>query len=162
MLLSKLLQLKNLLLILSLMVGAVCPAKSEIGIVITSPMEVTPGTQAAQLKNVKPTQLPRLTPGQYKKLTGKNLSIKEIIRLKKLQAKMKKKFEPAGEPTVPKVAYVLLAIFSLAWIVMGISDKWSGENWWLNLLLALLCWIPGFIHSMIKMKDYYPEKLEET
>jgi uncharacterized membrane protein YqaE (UPF0057 family) len=37
---------------------------------------------------------------------------------------------------------------------MGIKDDWSGNNWWLNLLLYCLCGIPGIIHSFIKMKEY--------
>jgi uncharacterized membrane protein YqaE (UPF0057 family) len=34
-------------------------------------------------------------------------------------------------------------------------DDWTGNTWVVNLILSFLCWLPGFIHALIKMKDYY-------
>jgi uncharacterized membrane protein YqaE (UPF0057 family) len=54
----------------------------------------------------------------------------------------------------PTVLYVVLSILPLAWILMGVQDDWQGNNWWVNLILYIIMWLPGFIHSMVKMKEY--------
>ena len=108
-------------------------------------------------KKISPSDFIKLTPSSYKELTGKNLNLKQVVQLKIAQAKFKKQLRNNDGENIPKVAYVLLAIFGYAWIVMGLKDDWKGDNWWLNLILYLLCWLPGFVHAMIKMKEYYPE-----
>jgi uncharacterized membrane protein YqaE (UPF0057 family) len=69
--------------------------------------------------------------------------------------KLSKAMSKADNADIPKGLYIVLAIFGLAWIGMGVMDDWSGNNWWVNLILTLLFWLPGFIHALIKMKDYY-------
>lgn len=105
-----------------------------------------------------------LTPSDYKKITGHKLGLKKSIALKIAQKKVKKEIRQAkknnGEITtagdgITKGVYILLAIFGLAWLAMGIKSDWDGSDWIVNLLLTFLCWLPGFIHAMIKMKDYY-------
>lgn len=75
------------------------------------------------------------------------------VNSKKLEKAMK--HSKADNSSIPKGLYIVLAIFGLAWIAMGVMDNWSGNNWWVNLILTLLFWLPGFIHALIKMKDYY-------
>ena len=96
----------------------------------------------------------KLTPSEYHKLTGKKLTLKETLKLKAAQKLLKKQMNKGGDG-LPKGVYILLAIFGLAWIAMGVKDDWNGNNWWVNLILTLLCWIPGFIHALVKMKEYY-------
>ena len=114
-----------------------------------------------------------LTPRAIKEATGKKLSLKEIIQLKTAQKAMKKGLAKGGEEDMPKWLYIVLAIFGLAWIIMGIRDDWGGSNWWVNLILVVLgsaiiavvgifcplLWglitVPGLIHALIKMKEYY-------
>ncbi|MBK9337016.1 MAG: YqaE/Pmp3 family membrane protein [Lewinellaceae bacterium] len=38
---------------------------------------------------------------------------------------------------------------------MGVKSDWEGSDWIVNLILVVLCWLPGLIHALIKMKDYY-------
>jgi uncharacterized membrane protein YqaE (UPF0057 family) len=94
-----------------------------------------------------------LTPKKYKELTGKKLSLKETLQLKVAQKFVKKKLKHGGE--MSKGLYILLAFLGLAWIAMGVMDDWSGNTWVVNLILSFLCWLPGFIHALVKMKDYY-------
>lgn len=94
-----------------------------------------------------------LTPSKYKALTGNKLTIKEALALKAAQKAFKKQQQRAGD--IPKGLYIVGAIFGFAWLLMGIMDDWEGKNWWVNLILAFLCWIPGVIHAFIKMKEYY-------
>jgi uncharacterized membrane protein YqaE (UPF0057 family) len=94
-----------------------------------------------------------LTPKKYKEMTGQKLGLKKALQLKAAQKIVKKKMG-AGED-IPKGLYIVLAIFGWAWLAMGLMDNWEGQNWWLNLILVILCYIPGLIHALIKMKDYY-------
>lgn len=96
-----------------------------------------------------------LTPAKIQEMTGKKMTLKEKIAFKLVQAKVKKQVKKGGSAEIPQVLYVILAILGFAWIAMGIMDNWSGNNWWVNLILTLLFWLPGLIHALIKMKDYY-------
>lgn len=95
-----------------------------------------------------------LTPKKYKEMTGKKLTFKETIKLKAAQ-KFIKKQQKKGEPDFSKGLYVLLAILGLAWIAMGVMDDWEGSDWIVNLILYALCYLPGLIHALTKMKKYY-------
>lgn len=94
-----------------------------------------------------------MTPKEFQKLTGKKLSVTEVIKMKAAQKALKMKMKKS-EGDYSKGLFILLAILGWAWLLMGISDGWSGNNWWVNLLLTMLCGIPGLIHSLIKMKEY--------
>ena len=48
-----------------------------------------------------------------------------------------------------------MSIFWLGWLAMGLMDDFEGNNWWVSLILYVLCWLPGVIYSLVKMKDYY-------
>jgi len=96
-----------------------------------------------------------LTPKKYRKMTGKRLGLKKSIQLKAAQKVVKKKLRKAGDSGISSGLYVLLAILGLAWVAMGVMDDWSGNNWVVNLILTVLCWLPGVIHALAKKKDYY-------
>ena len=118
----------------------------------TSALELTPELEQQMMKDFK--AFLELTPSKFKEITGKKLSLDEVVKLKAAQ-KMLKKDLKKNEGEVSKGLYIVLAILGLGFIAMGILDDWKGNNWWLNLILSLLCWIPGVIHALIKMKDYY-------
>lgn len=103
-----------------------------------------------QLKQLDSKTLLSLTPSKMEQLTGKKMTIAQKLALKMAQKKAKK----AGD--ISKGLYIVLAIFGLAWIAMGVMDDWSGSTWIVNLLLTFLFWLPGFIHSLVVMKKYYP------
>lgn len=94
-----------------------------------------------------------LTPSKYKELTGKKLGLKKSIELKAAQKYLKKKMGKAAD--IPKGLYIVLAILGLGWLAMGLLDDFQGNDWWINLILTFLCWLPGLIHALIKMKKYY-------
>ena len=56
---------------------------------------------------------------------------------------------------MPKWAYILLVILGLGFIPIGVMSNWTGNDWWINILLTLCFWIPGVIHGLIVMKKYY-------
>lgn len=95
----------------------------------------------------------KLTPSKYKELTGKKLGLKKSLELKAAQKMLKKKMGNSAD--ISKGVYILLAILGLGWVAMGLLDDWSGNDWWVNLLLTFLCWLPGLIHALVKMKKYY-------
>ena len=94
-----------------------------------------------------------LTPSKYKEMTGKKLGLKKSMELKAAQKYVKKKMASGAD--ISKGVYVLLAILGLGWLAMGLLDDWSGSDWIVNLLLTVLCWLPGVIHALVKMKKYY-------
>jgi uncharacterized membrane protein YqaE (UPF0057 family) len=97
----------------------------------------------------------KLTPAEYQKLTGQKLTLKEKLKLKAAQSMLKKQMKKAGNSSVPQVLYIILAIIGFGWLAMGILDGWKGNNWWINLILSLLFIIPGLIHALIVMGNYY-------
>ncbi len=97
-----------------------------------------------------------LTPATYKKATGNKLGIKNTLKLKAAQKFLKKNLNNDGSsPDIPKGLYIVLVILGGGWIAMGLLDNFSGNNWWVNLILTALCWLPGVIHGFVKMNDYY-------
>ena len=96
----------------------------------------------------------QLTPAKFKAMTGKRLGFFGTLKLKIAQ-KFLKRQQSRGRSDIPQVLYVFGAIFGLAWLFMGIMDNWSGDDWWINLILTLLFWLPGLIHALIKMSKYY-------
>lgn len=93
-----------------------------------------------------------LTPAKVEQLTGKKMNFVQKMALKAAQKNMRKGGSTAD---IPKGLYIVLAIFGLAWIAMGIFDNWKGSTWIVNLILTLLFWLPGFIHALVVMKNYY-------
>jgi hypothetical protein len=98
--------------------------------------------------------LTTITPNDIQKLTGKKLSLKEVIKLKAAQKLLKAKAHKAGGEGYSKGIFILVALLGWAWLLMGIQDDFSGNTWVVNLILTLLCGLPGLIHSLIHMKDY--------
>ena len=94
-----------------------------------------------------------LTPKKYKEITGQKLGLKKTFELKAAQKMIKKQMKK--DPEFSKGLYVLLAILGLAWVAMGVMDDWNGSDWIVNLILVVLCWLPGLIHALTKMKKYY-------
>ena len=94
-----------------------------------------------------------LTPSKYKEMTGKKLGLKKSMELKAAQKFVKKKMSAGAD--ISKGVYILLAILGLGWLAMGLMDDWSGSDWIVNLILTALCWLPGVIHALVKMKKYY-------
>jgi hypothetical protein len=76
------------------------------------------------------------------------------MQLKAAQ-KAVKKAAKGGETEIPKGLYIVGALFGWSWLLMGLMDDFQGNNWWVNLILLCLCFLPGVIHAFIKMKDYY-------
>lgn len=98
----------------------------------------------------------KMTPKQFEKMTGKKLTLKETLKLKAAQKMLKKSAHK--DTDISKGLYIVLAILGWAWLAMGLMDDFSGSNWIVNLILTVLCWLPGFIHALVKMKDYYGNK----
>lgn len=95
-----------------------------------------------------------LTPKKYKEKTGKKLGFANTLKLKAAQKVIKKKMRKP-DADISKGVYILLAIFGLGWLALGLLSDFEGNDWWVNLILTFLCWLPGLIHALIKMKDYY-------
>lgn len=96
-----------------------------------------------------------MTPKKYKKMTGEKLGWKNTLKMKAAQKMLKKKMKKGGNEPLDKTLYIVLAIIGLGFIGMGVASDWDGNEWIIGLVLAFLCWIPGVIYSLVKMKNYY-------
>lgn len=113
------------------------------------------GVDAASLGSLDLDAFLDLTPKKYRELTGERLGVKGSLALKAAQKQVKKQLKSGRDADIPKGLYVVLVIFGWGWLAMGLMDDFEGNNWWVNLILVLLCWLPGVIHGFIKMGDYY-------
>ncbi len=95
----------------------------------------------------------QLTPMKYEELTGRTMSIEQIQTLKATQQALRA--EVMAQPKIDKTVYILLALLGLGWLALGIVSDWEGNDWLVNLLLTILCWLPGVIHALFVMKKYY-------
>lgn len=158
--------MKQLILSFVCLLFVATMANAEIAAVNTPLSECN---SASDIKAIDP-QLVKLgmdkfleiTPAEYKKITGQRLGLKNSLALKAAQVKVKHEMKnatisaaPVAGDGITKGVYILLAFFGLAWLVMGLKSDWSGNDWIINLILTFLCWLPGFIHALVKMKDYY-------
>ena len=113
---------------------------------------------STQLTNFSAEDFLELTPKEVRAMTGEKLGVKGTLALKAAQKAVKQQMRVANgqlATDIPKGLYVVGAIFGFAWLLMGLMDDFQGNNWWLNLILYFLCFIPGLVHALIKMKDYY-------
>ncbi|MDX1909222.1 MAG: hypothetical protein SF053_19445 [Bacteroidia bacterium] len=107
-----------------------------------------------QLSSMTAEDLLNMTPAKYQELTGEKLGVKNAIALKAAQKAIKNKLKNPAED-LDKTVYILLAIVGLGFIGIGLLSDWSGNEWIIALILSVLCWLPGVIYSLIKMKNYY-------
>lgn len=117
---------------------------------------------APEMLNMQVSQFLEMTPAKYEKMTGERLGFKNTVKMKLAQKALKKQIKKNnvvigedGGDGITKGLYILLAILGLAWVAMGVKDDWSGSDWIINLVLTALCWLPGLIHALVKMKKYY-------
>ena len=96
-----------------------------------------------------------MKPRDYKRLTGERLGVVNAVKLKVAQRKMKKMMPAADSTDISSGLYVLLAILGFGWLAMGLITDWDGDDWIINLVLTILCWLPGLIHALVKKSDYY-------
>ncbi len=110
-----------------------------------------------EMTNLAVNDFLNLTPRKYRQLTGERLGLVNTVKLKAAQKVVKKAMykKAGGDDGITKGVYVLLAILGFAWVAMGIKDDWEGSDWLVNLILVVLCWLPGVIHALVKMKKYY-------
>lgn len=96
-----------------------------------------------------------MTPRKYREMTGERLGFGNTLKLKAAQRFVKREMRQGKDADISPGLYVVMAIFGLGWLAMGLMDDWDGNNWVVNLLLTILCWLPGLIHALVKQNEYY-------
>ncbi len=104
--------------------------------------------------NISMEDFVKLSPKEYEKLTGKHLKFKDRLKLRLTQKMLKHKLKK-GESDIPQIGYILLSVFGWGFLAMGLIDDWTGDNWWICLLLTFAFVLPGVIFALIKMSEYY-------
>ena len=156
--------MKKILILLAISTLGINSARADFGVTPTGQTTVSVTEKAVADNNLQGIVNPKisaedfikLTPKKVKKELGRNLKIKEVLALKAAQKAVRKEISKnQGGGDIPQIAYIVLAIFGFAWVAMGIMDDWSGNDWIINLVLVILCFIPGLIHALVKMSKYY-------
>lgn len=83
-------------------------------------------------------------------------AIKQVNKKRSLASRIINYLFPTEEALIPLPVYILLAFPFLGWLAMGINDDFTGDDWWICIILYCCLWFPGFIFTLIKMKKYYP------
>lgn len=106
---------------------------------------VSEATTTTELSGISLEELKTITPQQYTELTGKKLNFAQVAALKYTQHKLKKSGKDPIEDD--KVLIYLLCFFIPPVAVYLLYD--IGQEFWVNVLLTLLCGLPGIIHAFI-------------
>lgn len=97
-----------------------------------------------------------LTPKKYRELTGHKLGVKQAVLLKAAQFQVKKQAKGMPADSNDKVLVYILCWFLPPLAVALCYD--IGGKFWLNVILTLLCGIPGIIHAFIVCSQYFKGK----
>lgn len=146
-----------ILFCVTFLIGTSCFAFDKAALVPTMAGQAEMAQFSPEIAKLTVDRFLNLTPSEYKKITGEKLGLKRTVALKMAQHKFKKELtKRGGSPDdLDKTLYIVLAIF-IPFVAVGIATDWEGNNWIIALILSLICWIPGMIYALIKMKDYYP------
>ena len=107
---------------------------------------VSETTAKTELSGISYDELVNITPQQFTELTGQKLSFVQVATLKYAQNKLKKSGkDPIGDD---KVLMILLAILIPPVAVYLLHDDIT-KDFWVNIILTLLCGLPGMIHALI-------------
>lgn len=115
--------------------------------------ELAAATDSPEFATLNLESFLTMTPNQFEALTGKKLNLKETVQLKMAQKKAKKALKQ--KPAIDSSIYVILVILGWGFLAIGLNDDWQGSDWLVNLLLTVLCWLPGVIHGLSKRSKWY-------
>ncbi len=102
-------------------------------------------TTSADFSSISLDELQNLSVDDVEKMIGKELTLKEKLGLKYVQNKLKKS-KKGGDDYDPILIYVL-CFFIPPLAVFLVYD--IGSEFWVNIILTLLCGVPGIIHAFI-------------
>jgi len=116
----------------------------------TSALAVPPVTDndvKTELTGLSLNDLVNITPQQYTELTGNKLSFTQAVSLKVAQRKIKRANNGQDPIEDDKVLMIILAILIPPVAIYLLYD--IGSEFWVNLLLTFLCYVPGLIHALV-------------
>ena len=83
-------------------------------------------------------------------------AIKQGHKKKSIVSRIVNFLLPNNEALIPLPVYIILAFPFLGWLAMGVNDDFTGDDWWICLILYCCFWLPGFVFTLLKMRKYYP------
>lgn len=132
--------MKKFLLILFFFSGLVAT-----NTVMAAPVSGTSEAISPDISTLSIDKLKDMSVSDVEFVLGKKLTLKEKITLKYVQNKLKKSSK-GGDDYDPILIYVL-CFFIPPLAVFLVYD--IGNEFWVNIVLTLLCGIPGIIHAFI-------------
>ncbi len=83
-------------------------------------------------------------------------SVKHVHQKRSWVSRIVSHLLPNEDALIPLPVYIILAFPFLGWLAMGINDDFTGDDWWICLILYCCFWLPGFVFTLLKMRKYYP------
>jgi uncharacterized membrane protein YqaE (UPF0057 family) len=115
------------------------------------------GLGLEELANLSVSDFLELTPKSIQEKTGHKLSIKETLALKAAQKKMKKAMKAAdgSAPDEDDKILIYVLAFLLPPLAVFLCYEMEDNKFLVNLILTLLCFLPGVIHALVVCSRYF-------
>jgi len=105
-----------------------------------------------ELSDLTVEQIVNMTARDFEEISGTNLNLRQKVVFKMAQNKLKKA-QGNGSEEPDKVLIYVLCFFIPPLAVALIYD--IGKEFWVNVILTLLCGLPGVIHAFVVASKYY-------
>ena len=99
-----------------------------------------------------------LTPKKIEDATGRKLNWKEGIALKQIQKKIKKGMKKENAPDEDDKILIYVLAFLLPPLAVFLCYEMEDNKFLINLILSILCWLPGVIHALVVCSKYFNGK----
>ncbi|MCP3931303.1 MAG: YqaE/Pmp3 family membrane protein [Bacteroidetes bacterium] len=98
-----------------------------------------------------------MTPKKFKETTGRKLKFKEGMALRAAQHKVKKQMKKSGTnyPDQDDKVLIYLLCFFIPPLAVYLCYEMEDNKFIVNLILSLLCGLPGIIHAFVVCSQYF-------
>ncbi len=116
--------------------------------------ELDPDLQFLAKPHLTVNDLLTLSPKQIKQKYGVKLTLGQTVKLKMAQKKLRKMY-PNGAPDEDDKVLIYVLCFLLPPLAVFLCYETEDNKFLVNIILTLLCGIPGIIHALIVCSKYF-------
>lgn len=150
--------LSALLLVVSTSLLAIPTRTTESGITSEGSVFLENELGIEAFGNLTVKEFLDLTPKKIEETTGHKLNWKESIALKQVQKKVKKAMKSNNAPDEDDKILIYILAFLLPPLAVFLCYEMEDNQFLINIILTILCWLPGVIHALVVCSNYYNGK----
>jgi len=109
-------------------------------------------THQPELSELTVDQIVNMTARDFEEISGTNLTLKDKVVFKMAQKRLKRA-QRKGSDEPDKILIYVLCWFLPPLAVALLYD--IGKEFWVNVILTVLCVLPGIIHAFVLASRYY-------